>query len=201
MQLHVSNAPHIVSRDSTRVLMIDVLLALLPTTLAGVYFFGLRALDHVAVSVAVAVLAEYVYQRLTRKTVRIGDFSAAVTGLLIGLNMPVSAPLWVPAVGSVFAIVLVKELFGGIGCNFMNPALTARAVLMASWPAAMATYTLPVCSLHPAVDAVTSATVLGGLDATNLEMFLGYIPGAIGEVSKAAILLGLIYLLVRKVIS
>lgn len=201
MGLHVSNAPYVFTKDTTRSLMGDVLVALLPAALAGVYFFGLRALLHIAVSVSAAVLSEYCCQRLARKPVRVGDLSAAVTGLLVGLNMPAAAPLWVPLVGSVVAIVLVKELFGGIGGNFMNPALTARAILMASWPVAMTAYTLPVYTLSAGADAVSSATVLGGLPATPLQMFLGYIPGAIGEVSKAAVLIGFLYLLLRGVIT
>lgn len=203
MGLHVSNAPYIRNRDNTRALMLDVILALVPVTVMGGFFFGLAALLHVAVAMATAVLAEYAYQKLTHKPVRIGNLSAAVTGMLVGLNMPVSAPLWVTLIGSVVAIVLVKELFGGIGGNFMNPALTARAILMASWPDAMASYTQPFSGgfLGSAADAVSSATVLGGLSATPLQMFLGFIPGTIGEVSKAAILIGLIYLLLRGVIS
>lgn len=201
MGLHVSNAPYVFSRDTTRVLMLDVVIAMLPTALVGVWFFGLRALLHLVIGVASAVAAEYAYQRLTGKPVRIGDCSAIVTGMLVALNMPAPAPLWLPLIGSVAAIVLVKELFGGIGGNFMNPALTARAILMISWPVAMTSYTLPVYSLMPGVDAVSSATVLGGLEATPMAMFLGMIPGAIGEVSKVAILVGLVYMLLRKVIS
>ena len=173
MGLHVSNAPYVFSRDTTRVLMLDVVIAMLPTALVGVWFFGLRALLHLVIGVASAVAAEYAYQRLTGKPVRIGDCSAIVTGMLVALNMPAPAPLWLPLIGSVAAIVLVKELFGGIGGNFMNPALTARAILMISWPVAMTSYTLPVYSLMPGVDAVSSATVLGGLEATPMAMFLG----------------------------
>lgn len=201
MGLHVSNAPHVYAGDATRTLMLDVILALLPTTLAGVFFFGLGALLHVGIGIAAAVLAEYAYQKLTRKPIRIADCSAAVTGMLVGLNMPASAPLWISLIGSFVAIVLVKELFGGIGDNFMNPALTARAILMASWPVAMTSNTLPIFSLSMQADAVSSATVLHGLEATPLQMFLGFIPGAIGEVSKAAILIGFLYLLLRGVIT
>lgn len=201
MGLHVSNAPHIFNKDSTRTIMVDVILALLPTTIAGIFYFGLGALLHVLTGMVSAVLAEYAYQKLTNKPVRIADCSAAVTGMLLALNIPVSAPLWVTLIGSVVAIVLVKELFGGIGDNFMNPALTARAILMASWPVAMTSYTLPVFSLGLQADAVSSATVLHGLSATPLQMFLGFIPGTIGEVSKAAILMGFLYLLLRGVIT
>lgn len=201
MGLHVSNAPFIYNRDTTRSLMLDVILALIPTTLVGVFFFGLGALLHVLVGMGSAVLAEYAYQKLTHKPVRIGDCSAALTGMLLALNMPVSAPLWVTLMGGVVAIVLVKELFGGIGDNFMNPALTARAILMASWPVAMTAYTQPIFTLGLQADAVSSATVLHGLSATPLQMFLGFIPGTIGEVSKAAILIGFLYLLLRGVIT
>ena len=144
-------------------------------------------------------MAEYGYQKMTRQRVRIGDLSAAVTGLLVALNLPGNAPWWMPVVGSFIAIVLVKQLFGGIGDNFMNPALTARGIMLASWPVRMTAWYLP--TFCKGVDAVSSATVLGGYEASTYDMFMGFIPGTIGEVSKIAILIGFIYLLIRKVIS
>lgn len=125
MSLHVSSAPHVHSKDSTQTIMRDVLIAMLPTTVMGVYAFGFNAALLCVLGVAAAVLAEYGYQKMTRQRVRIGDLSAAVTGLLVALNLPGNAPWWMPVVGSFIAIVLVKQLFGGIGDNFMNPALTA----------------------------------------------------------------------------
>ena len=201
MGLHVSTAPYVRSHDNTRALMLDVIFALIPATLAGIFFFGLKALVHVLIGVGTAVLAEGAFQKFTHKPIRIGDCSAAVTGLLLSLTMPVYAPPWVTCIGSIIAIVLVKQLFGGIGNNFMNPALTSRAILVASWPEAVTAFTLPIFSLGTKIDAVSSATILVGLEATPLEMFMGFIPGCIGEVSKAAILLGLLFLLLRGTIT
>ncbi len=199
MSLHVSSAPHVHSKDTTQSIMRDVLIALLPTTLMGIYCFGLNAALLCIVGIAVAVLAEYAYQKLTHQKVRICDLSAAVTGLILALNLPGNAPWWLAAVGSAISVVLVKQLFGGIGDNFMNPALTARGILLASWPVRMTAWYLP--TFCKGVDAVSSATVLGGYEASLFDMFIGFIPGTIGEVSKAAILVGFVYLLVRKVIS
>lgn len=202
MKLYLSTAPHIRSEADTHVLMRDVLIALLPTTVAGIYYFGLSAAMVIAVSIVSCVLFEYLWQRMTKQPVRIYDLSAAVTGLILGLNLPSTAPWWMPVVGALLAIVITKQLFGGIGDNFLNPALLARAVLLASWPARMTgatAYALPTC--WSGADTVTSATPLAGYEASTLDLFLGNIPGSIGEVCKAAILLGLIYLLVRKVIT
>jgi len=180
--------------------MRDVLIALAPTTIMGVYCFGLNAAIIVVLGVAAAVLAEYAYQKITHQKVLTGDLSAAVTGLIMALNLPASAPWWMPVVGSFIAIVLVKQLFGGIGDNFMNPALTARGILLSSWPVKMTAWVMP--TFFKGVDAVSTATVLGGYtDASAMDMFLGFIPGTIGEVSKIAILLGLLYMLIRKVVS
>ena len=133
MSLYMSTAPHVRSPQNTRSLMGDVLIALAPTTIAGIYFFGVSAAIVVALATASAILFEYLWQKLTHKTVRIGDLSAAVTGLLVGLNLPPTAPWWLPIIGSGLAIILVKQLFGGIGDNFVNPALAARGILLASW--------------------------------------------------------------------
>ena len=202
MKLYLSTAPHIRSGANTQVLMRDVLIALLPTTAAGIYYFGLSAAMVIAVSILSCVLFEYLWQRITKQPIRIYDLSAAVTGLILGLNLPSTAAWWMPVVGALFAIVITKQLFGGIGDNFLNPALLARAVLLASWPARMTgatAYALPTC--WSGADAVTSAPPLAGYEASTMDLFLGNIPGSIGEVCKAAILLGLIYLLVRRVIS
>lgn len=205
MGFNISSAPHIRGKDTTQSIMLDVIIALLPTTIAGVVSFGANALMLVAVSVASAVLAEFLFQKITGRPVRFYDFSAIVTGLLLGLNLPPTAPWWLAMIGSAFAIVLVKELFGGIGDNFMNPALAARAVLLASWGARMSSYILP-CGFSGA-DAVSTATPLsaeGGASVAGssyFDAFFGNMGGTIGEVCKVAILLGFVYLLIRKTIS
>ena len=185
--------------------MRDVLIALCPAVAASLYFYGLKALWILLVSTACAVLSEYIWQRLMKKPIRLNDFSAAVTGLLIGLNMPATVPVWVPAIGSVFAIIIVKQLFGGIGHNFLNPALAARAVLLTSWPSYMTKALVPERTLtfglfESSVDAITSATPLVAPVADIRNLLMGNIAGAIGETCKIAILLGLVYLLIRGVI-
>lgn len=200
MSLYISTAPHVRSPQNTQSIMRDVLIALVPTTVAGIYLFGANALFVVLLACISAVLSEYAWQKLTHKQVRINDLSALVTGLLVGLNLPPTAPWWLAVIGSFLAIILVKQFFGGIGDNFLNPALAARGILLASWALRMTNYVLP--TRWSGADAVTSATLLSGeLKATYLDMFLGNIPGCIGEVCKAAILLGLLYMLIRKIIS
>lgn len=201
MSLRLSGAPQMVTGMDTRRIMMIVLISLLPASAAGVYLFGWYALLLLVLSMASAVATEYAWQKLAKKPVRIGDCSALVTGLILGLNLPATAPWWIPVIGSAFAILIVKCVFGGIGNNFMNPALTARAMLLASWPARMTTWMLPVRSLFgETVDAVTSATKLAGGDFSNLQLFLGNVPGTIGEVSKVAILIGFAILLFTGVI-
>ncbi len=201
MNLTISTAPHIRCKDSVKTIMRDVLIALMPTTAAGIYLFGLNSALIVAVSVASAVFAEFVWQKLAKRPVRVKDLSAAVTGLIFALNLPPTAPWWMAMIGSAFAIIVVKQLFGGIGDNFLNPALAARALLLASWPARMTQFVAP--TYFSGADAVSSATVLSesGLQARYIDMFLGRIPGTIGEVCKVAILIGFAYLLIRRVIS
>ncbi len=208
MRLRLSTGPHLHATETTRSLMQDVLIALLPAAVAGIYLFGERAAVLLAVSVASAVLAEAAWQRLAGQPLQVRDLSAAVTGLLLGLNLPSSAPWWLAVVGSVFAIVVVKQLFGGIGHNFLNPALAARAVLLTSWPARMTTFFLPErlveiggASAAQFGDAVTSATPLAKGGTAIMDLLLGNVPGSIGEVCKVAILLGFAYLLVRGTIG
>ncbi|MDO4568119.1 MAG: RnfABCDGE type electron transport complex subunit D [Clostridia bacterium] len=198
MKLTVSTAPHVHSHNSTRRIMLDVIIALLPAAGVGIYLFGYMAGLHVLIGMGAAVLVEYLWQKLTKQAVRVNDFSAALTGLLLALNMPVDAPLWVTAMGSVVAIILVKQLFGGIGGNFLNPALAARALLVASWPAHMTAFTAP--TYFAATDAVSSATPLV-TQYGYMELFMGRIPGTIGEVCKLAIIVGFLYLLIRGVIT
>ena len=210
IHLTVSSSPHAHSRNSTAVIMRDVCIALLPALFAAVWFFGWRALTLTMVSVAGCVFFEWGYRRLLKKDCTVGDFSAVVTGMLIAFVCPVSLPYWTILVADLFAIVLVKQLFGGIGMNIVNPALAARAFLF-SWPSLMSgSWVRPGTSISvfsPSLDGLTTATPMAAL-AENalpaeslLDLFLGKIGGSLGEVSAAALLLGGAYLLIRKVIS
>lgn len=203
MQWKVSAAPHVHAKDSTATLMLDVIAALMPCVVAGIWLFGWRAALVIVLSVAFCVLTELVCQKIGRRPVRINDLSAVVTGIILALNLPSTAPWWMILIGAVVAIGLVKQLFGGIGDNFLNPALAARAVLLASWPARM-TATNTASAYPLPFDAVTSATVLtpdSALNPSMVDLLVGRIPGTIGEVCKVAILLGLVYLLVRRTIT
>ena len=195
MSLILSSAPHIKSADTTQRLMLNVIIALLPCAVAGICFFGLSAAIVIAVAVISAVAAEFIWQKLAHQKVRVGDCSAALTGLLLALCISPATPWWVVMIGSFFAIIVVKQLFGGVGDNFLNPALTARAVLLASWPAYLTTH----IAANGFADVVTSATPLS-TGAPALNLLLGNVPGAIGETSKIAILVGLAYLLITKTI-
>ncbi len=197
-QYIMSSSPHVRSKESTVRIMRDVIIALLPATAFGVYLFGLNALFVVLVSVAAAMLTEALLQKLMNKRITVSDGSAALTGLLLALNLPPAVPLWIPILGSVFAIAIVKQCFGGLGHNFLNPALAARAFLIVSWPTAMTTWTIP--------DAVSSATPLaalkmGGELSSYMDMFIGNIGGCIGETSAIALILGGLYLIARRVID
>lgn len=210
MKLLVTSSPHIHSGTCTSRLMGAVLVALLPALLAGVWFFGLRSLGLVAVSVLACLLSEWLYRKLTRQSNTLPDLSAAVTGVLLALTLPATAPYWLAAVGGVFAIVVVKGRIGGLGQNIFNPALAARAFLMLCWPVWMVRYA-PAGTRPDAfalsVDMVASATPLHHMQMPALpteslgDMFLGNIGGCIGEVSALALLLGGGYLLARKVIA
>ena len=200
MNLRLSTAPHVHNPVTTQRLMLYVLIALLPTAAFGVYAFGVPALIILLVSMASVVLAEFLWQKIARQPVRVGDLSALLTGLILGLNLPANAPWWLAVIGSVFAVIIVKQLFGGLGDNFLNPAMAARAVLLASWPVHMTTYVAPTF-FKAGVDAVATATPLVMKDASLMSLFMGNIPGTIGEVSKIAILVGFLFLLVTKTIS
>lgn len=200
MKLNLSPAPHVHTNQSTKTLMRNVMIALIPCAVAAIGFFGFNALVVLVVSTLSAMLAEYAWQAATRQKVRVSDLSAAVTGLILGLNLPATAPLWMVAVGSAFAVVIVKGLFGGLGDNFLNPALAARALLLASWPQHMTRWYAPTGLA--AVDAVATATPLSNPgNYTVLQLILGNIPGSIGEVCKIAILLGFAWLLYTKTIT
>lgn len=211
IKLTISSSPHLRTNDDTRSIMLDVIIALIPALAVGMYMFGIQALIVTCVSIAASVFFEWGYQKLMKKTVRIGDLSAIVTGLLIAFCLPVSTPLWIVIVGDFFAIIIVKQLFGGVGCNFVNPALAARAFLF-SYPVVMSTWVKPLSydsffSIGM-TDAVTGATPLASLsnavlpEGLNLmQAFFGQIGGSMGEISSFALILGGIYLVVRRVIS
>ncbi|MBQ7521034.1 MAG: RnfABCDGE type electron transport complex subunit D [Clostridia bacterium] len=203
MSLRISTAPHMHNPLTTQRLMQFVFIALLPTAAWGVYAFGFSALLVLCVSMASSVLAEFLWQKIAKQPVRVGDFSALVTGLILGLNLPATAPWWMVMIGAFFAIMIVKQLFGGLGDNFLNPALAARAVLLASWPVHMtASACVTPTFFQAGVDAVSAATPLGApANYTLMQLFLGQCPGAIGEVSKLAILLGFAFLVITGVIS
>ena len=193
-QLKLSVSPHIHSGRSTRRIMLDVLIALLPATAAGAVIFGLRSLLVVAVTVAACIGFEALFNLLAKKPIPVGDLSAAVTGLLLALNLPANIPLWQCVVGALFAMVVVKGLFGGLGANPVNPAITARVFMLVAF-SSMTKAAFPV-------DAVSSATPLASEETTSLmDLFLGNHGGAIGETCAAALLLGGLYLIVRRVIS
>ena len=199
MNLRLSTAPHVHHPVTTQRLMLYVIIALLPTAAAGVYAFGMPALWTLCISMASAVIAEFLWQKIAKKPVRIYDLSALVTGLILGLNLPSTAPWWMAMIGSAFAIIIVKQLFSGLGDNFLNPAMAARAVLLASWPVHMTNYVTPTF-FDASVDAVSTATPLA-TGGELMDLFLGSIPGTIGEVSKAAILLGFLFLLITRTIQ
>jgi len=204
--LTVSSSPHIRAKDDTASLMQSVVLALLPALAVAGVVFGSKAIILVLLCVGTSLITEAVIQKLLKKPVTISDWSAVVTGMLLAFNLPVNATWWMAVIGSVFAIALVKQAFGGLGHNFVNPALAARAFLVASWPTRMTG-----SAYIPLTDTVTTATPLGilheGLDASmlpsTLNMFLGTnsVYGSIGEISALALLIGGIYLIIRKVIS
>ena len=203
--LFVNSSPHIRSEVTTQRLMLDVLIALIPAAFAGIYFFGLRAALLIAVTVISSVGSEYIIRKALKRKNTIGDLSAAVTGFVLALNLPPELPLWMAMVGSFFAIVIVKQLFGGLGYNFVNPALAARAFLIVSYGARMTTWIQPLTKSAD-VDVLSHATPLGAFKEGGqlpelIDMFIGNIGGSLGETSALALIIGGIYLIVRGVIS
>lgn len=202
----VTASPHVRSAATSRGLMLDVIIALLPALAASVYFFGPRAFVVTAISVASCMLFEYVSRKLMHRSNTLGDLSAIVTGILLAFNLPSNIPFWLIPIGAFVSIVIVKQFFGGIGQNFVNPALMGRIVLMVSFPSAMSTW-IETYKWHEAVDAVTTATPLYILQSgegelpTLLQMFLGNRAGCLGETCALALLVGGLYLIIRKVIS
>ena len=207
-KLIVSSSPHISSPVKTKNNMLDVIIAMIPALIASVYFFGPRALALVAVTVAACVISEYIARKVMKRDQTIGDLSAVVTGMLLAFNYPATLPFWIAALGGVVAIIVVKQMFGGLGHNFANPAITARVILLTSFALRMTTWVEPYAWKTGAVDAVSAATPLGMVASGNtealptyLQMFIGERAGCLGETCIAALLIGGIYLVVKKVIS
>ena len=203
--LHVSSSPHVRDKVNTGNIMLTVLIALLPSALFGVYNFGPYALMLILVSILCCVATEAVYEKIVHKKLTIQDYSAAVTGLLLALNLPPNAPWWIAVIGSAFAILVVKQLFGGLGQNIMNPALAARCFLLISFTGRMTDFAVPKGAWGNIADTVSGATPLAALKAGEsvnwVDLFFGNIQGTIGETSALAILIGAVILLVRGVID
>ncbi len=201
--LIVSVSPHLTHKDSTRTIMRDVLIALLPAVVASIVIFGWRALLLTIVCVGTAVFWEWAFQKICKRKTTIGDLSAAVTGLILAMNLPVGLPLWQAAFGTLVAIVVVKQLFGGIGYNFANPAITARVVMLIAFAGTMTTWAAP--NFVFGADAVSAATPLAvlkdGGSYSLLNLFIGTVGGSMGETSALALLIGFVYLLCRRVIT
>ncbi len=194
--MRVSSNPHIRSKVSTDKIMLMVVIALLPATGFGIYNFGIRALFHVLITIASCVISELVFELIVRKKITVGDMSAVVTGLLLALNLPVSAPLWIGIVGGAFAIMVVKMMFGGLGQNFMNPALAARCFLLISFPSLMTDFTCDVYS-----GATPLASLKAGESVNVYNMIIGKTAGTIGETSMVAIVLGAVLLMLIGIID
>lgn len=204
-QLLVTASPHVRSDRTVTKDMLDVIIALIPAGLASVYYFGYRALVLILAAVITCVLSEYIFNKAIKRNQSIKDLSAVVTGILLAFNVPCTLPVWQIIIGSMFAIVVAKMFFGGIGQNIVNPALAARAFLMASWSQNMTTFVSPqkvnLISTAKDISTVTSATPLSDpASYSTMDLFLGNIPGCLGEVSAIALLIGAAYLIVRKVI-
>ncbi len=211
----VTASPHAHSSETTTGIMLDVIIALLPAAVVSVIYFGIKAFAVIATTVISCVLFEYLSRKILKRSNTLGDLSAVVTGLILAFNLPPTIPLWMAVIGSFIAIVIVKQMFGGIGMNFVNPAITARIILMSSFPVAMSTWVQPLVTKSSGNDAVTSASPMAllanvcnktaSLEEAGLptlkDMFLGLRPGCLGEVCAVALLFGFIYLLIRKVIS
>jgi len=203
----VSSPPHMYGTASIEARMRAVLIALFPAFFMAVYRYGIQAFYTTLAAVIFALLAEYLYQRIMGKPVTINDYSAAITGVLLAFNLPPDVPFWIPAIGSFFAIIIVKQLFGGLGSNFMNPALGARAFLLASFPVYMTSWTFKDGSL---IDGVSGATYLAVVKqnpnfspefSDYMALLFGKVGGCIGETSAVALLIGGVYLIVKKIIN
>ena len=210
LKLIASSSPHIRSNENTRSIMLDVIIAMLPALVWAIYNFGFKALISVAVSVVACLFWEWLYRKLLKKPQSIGDLSAVVTGMLLAFVCPPELPWWALIIGAFFSIVVVKQLYGGIGCNFLNPALAGRAFLLASYATWMTTWAIPQIRPDVTSAATPMAIMKEGTEEafTTLmsnysigDMFLGKVGGSLGEVSALCLLVGGVYLLIRKVIS
>ena len=197
-KLVVSSSPHVHSDFTTRKIMGMVILALIPAGIIGVYFLGLRALWVILACILASVISEWAWQKLNHKKSTIGDLSAVVTGLLLAYNLPPTIPIWMAVCGSIFAIIIVKHFYGGIGCNIVNPALAARAMMLISWPTSMTTWTVNGIS-GPTPLAAMKAGTAGNVSLWN--MFIGNMGGCIGETCSVLLILGGLYLIWEEVIS
>lgn len=202
-ELLIEPSPHIRSDITTQKIMLNVLIALLPSVIAGTVIFGLRALVLVVLCAFFCVIFEYLFNLVTRRRQTLSDLSAVVTGVLLGMNLPPTLPIYMAAIGSFAAIVIVKQFFGGLGQNFANPAITARIILMLSFGRSMTSWTAPIDWSAPGTDAVSSATPLASPESlpSYLDMFLGLRAGCIGETCIAALLAGGLYLIIRGIID
>lgn len=201
--LHVSSSPHVRDNSSTKAIMKEVCIGMVPMSVYGIANFGMHALLVIVCTVAACVAAEYIYEKLMKRPITVCDLSAVVTGMILALNMPPQVPVWMPMLGGIFAIVVVKQLYGGLGQNFMNPALAGRCFLLISFAGKLNDFTCAKIGF----DAVTGATPLAQIKATGestyslTDLLFGHIPGTIGEVSAVCILAGALYMMSKKVIS
>ena len=202
---NVSANPHVRDKASTQSIMRDVIIALLPATIFGFWNFGVKAIINTVICILTCVVSEYVWQRFMHKRITISDMSATVTGLLLALNLPPEVPFFIPVIGGVFAIIVVKQIFGGLGQNFMNPALAARCFLLISFTGRMTDFAVPDGAWGNIVDTVSGATPLAAMKSGEtvdlLSLFIGNVQGTIGETSALAILIGAAILLIRGIID
>lgn len=199
--LHVSSSPHVRDTVTTKNIMYDVLIAMIPASAFGVYQFGFNALLVIILTMAACVLSEYIFEKAMKRPITIADGSALVTGMILALNMPPEIPVWVPVLGGVFAIIVVKQLYGGLGQNFMNPALAARCFLLISFAGMMNDFSSASLGFDSVSGATPLAMLRSGETVDLAALVIGRIPGTIGEVSVLALLIGAVYMLVKKVIS
>ena len=199
--LNVSSSPHVRNKITTQNLMFDVAIAMIPASVYGVWQFGMHALLVLIATVVSCVLSEYVYEKLMKKPITVSDGSAVVTGMILAPNMPPEIPVWIPFLGGIFAIIVVKQLYGGLGQNFMNPALAARCFLLISFAGFMNNFSSAKLGFDSMSGATPLAAMRAGNDVDLMSLIVGRVPGTIGEVSVIALLIGAVYMIARKVIS
>ena len=199
--LNVSSSPHVRNKITTQNLMFDVAIAMIPASVYGVWQFGMHALLVLIATVVSCVLSEYVYEKLMKKPITVSDGSAVGTGMILALNMPPEIPVWIPFLGGIFAIIVVKQLYGGLGQNFMNPALAARCFLLISFAGFMNNFSSAKLGFDSMSGATPLAAMRAGNDVDLMSLLVGRVPGTIGEVSVIALLIGAVYMIARKVIS